>query len=310
MMQPAGATSDPLSEFISILIPTKNRAAVLEKCLLHLAKQGSDAGDFEVIVVDDCSTDGTADRVGRSAASLPMSVRLFRQPKSRGANAARNLGVREARGEVVVFLDDDVLVPEGWLRALISGFRAAGLPVATGPVRLVSDGEIPGRHRGEITACLTEVLGPATGPGGISVPVTANMVGLRRHFEQTRFDEAVQAPNEETDWLLRSKLAVAFLPDAWVWHYKKTEELQRLRLLRLAWRRGGEDGRWVRERLHLSFWRRLQSAAQSLTTAVRAFGHGLLLVCWGGIVVGAGQTSRGLALLGLTRRESLPRAAQ
>lgn len=297
-----------VSELVSIIIPTRNRAWVLRQCLHSLAKQSGDSPRFEVIVVDDCSSDQTLDLVRRLAPSLPIPVRFFRHPEPAGANAARNLGVREAKGEIVVFLDDDVLVPEGWLRTLISGFHSAGLPVATGPVRILTDGKLPGRHREEATNYLTEVLGPAQGPGGIHVPVSANMVGQRRDFERTRFDEAVQAPNEETDWFLRTNSCVAFLPDAWVWHYKRAEEIRRLRLLRLAWRRGGEGGRWARERLELPLGRRVESAGESLRTAVRAFGHALLLFCWGGILVGAGETSRALALLGFTRRRRLPRA--
>jgi glycosyltransferase involved in cell wall biosynthesis len=296
---------EALSELISIIIPTKNRASVLEQCLHHLSKQDCESGSFEIIVVDDCSTDGTADLVGRMVSTLPIPVRLFRQPEARGANAARNLGVKEARGDILVFLDDDVLVPEGWLHALISGFQSAESSVATGPVRLQLEGKLPGRHRQEIATYLTEVLNPASGPSGMVVPVSANMAGRKRDFERTKFDEAVAAPNEETDWLLRSKLNVAFIPEAWVRHYKRTDELRRLRLLRLAWRRGGEGGRWARERLDLPLEQRLQSAGQSLMTAARAFGHGFLLVCWGGIVVGAGETSRGLALLGLTHRQRL-----
>lgn len=305
--EPSPAIGDLLSELISIIIPTRNRARVLQRSLECLARQTCDASGFEVIVVDDCSADQTADLLARWASRIPAPIRFFCQPSPRGANAARNRGVSEARGEVVVFLDDDVLVPEGWLQALISGFHASGLPVATGPVRLSTESKLPGRHRQETATFLTEVLGPVV-HNGTAVPVSANMVGLRRYFERTPFDEAVQAPNEETDWLLRSGARVAFLPAAWVWHQKSAAELRRLRLLRLAWRRGGENGRWTREKLGLSFGRRVGEAQHALATAVKAYGHGLLCLCWGGFLVGTAQTSHGLALLGLSRRKSFPRA--
>lgn len=300
---------DALNPMVSVIIPTKNRGAVLEGCLRCLARQICEDTKIEAIVVDDGSTDKTPELIALVAPTLPFPLRFFRHPQSLGANAARNRGVREARGETIIFLDDDAFVPEGWLRALISGFHASGLPVATGPVRLKTEGKLPGRHREETVTYLTEVLSPPRGPNGILVPLLCNMIGFRCDFQRTPFDQAVQMPNEETDWLLRAKLAVAFLPDAWIWHYKKKEELQRLRLLRTAWRRGGETGRWSRERLGLSSARRMERARQALLTALRAYGHGLLRLCWGGFVVGAAQTSQGLALLGLSRRKGFPKEA-
>lgn len=292
---------------ISVIIPTRNRGAVLERCLECLARQDGKSFGLEVIVVDDCSSDETADRVARLVPSLHLPVRFFRQPKPSGANAARNRGVREARGEIVVFLDDDAFVPDGWLQALLTGFQTAGMPVATGPVRLQTEGKLPGRHRNEAAIYLADVPKPVTGPNGELVPLLCLMVGFRHCFQRTKFDEAVQAPNEEIDWLLRAKLTVAFLPDAWIWHHKEKEEVRRFRLLRLAWRRGGETGRWCRERLGLSFHQRIEDARQALRTAIRAYAHGLLHMCWGGLLIGASQTSRSLALLGLSRRKSLPK---
>ncbi len=292
---------------VSIIIPTRNRAPVLARCLEALGRQSFPAERFEVIVVDDGSADATPATLERAAAGLRVPLRAFRQAASRGANAARNRGVKEARGKLVVFMDDDTIAPEGWLEALVADFQAAAHPVGTGPVLLCTEGRLPGRHRSEIASYLTEVIGPETGPGGIVVPVSANMIARRGDLLRTEFDETVQPPSEETDWLLRSGLSVAFLPSAWVWHYKGAEELGRLRLLRLAWRRGGEGGRWTRERLRLPIGRRAETAGQALTTAARAVAHGFLRACWGGVAVGAGETSRALALLGLTRRSGLGR---
>ena len=293
---------DALNESVSIIIPTRNRASALGECIESLAQQAGQAPGFEIIVVDDGSTDETAALLARLAPKVPVPLRFFRQPTPCGANAARNLGVREASGEIVVFIDDDALAPEGWFHALTSGFSACGMPVATGPVHLKTEGKLPGRHRGEAATFLTEVHDPTSAPNGHLVPVSCNMIGFRRDFERTKFDEEVLAPNEETDWLLRAGIPVAFLPDAWIWHYKKKEELKRLRLLRLAWRRGGENGRWTREKLGLPFRRRVVDAGKAFGAATRAYAHGLLRWCWGGLLVGASQTSRGLVLLGLSRR--------
>lgn len=294
----SSAGNDKVNGFVSIIIPTRNRAPVLAMCLEALAKQDFPPARFEVIVVDDGSGDGTPGLVERLAPTFPIQVRLLRQPGPHGANAARNRGVREARGELVAFIDDDVLAPEHWLESLVSGFLAARQSVGSGPVRLSTDGKLPGRHRPEISTYLTEVLRPATGPNGMLVPISANMISRRENFLRTEFDETVQAPNEETDWLLRSGLAVEFLPEAWLWHYKRAEEIKRFRLLRLACRRGWEGGRWQREKLGLPMARRREVIRRTMLTAVRAFGHSLLHACWGGLVIGAGEASRALALLG------------
>ncbi len=88
--------------FISVAIPARNAESTLPLCLEALARQTVPSERLEVIVVDDASTDGTA-RVAEGAAG----VRVFRQLQNRGPAAARNRGVREARGEVLVFTDAD-----------------------------------------------------------------------------------------------------------------------------------------------------------------------------------------------------------
>ena len=92
---------------LSVIIPTHNRAEILKICLEKLiAQQGV---DFEVIVVDDGSTDNT-EEVARQ-----FDVQYIKQPASHQA-VARNRGVREAKGEIVVFIGDDIFVEPGFLR--------------------------------------------------------------------------------------------------------------------------------------------------------------------------------------------------
>lgn len=91
--------------YFSIVIPTYNRARLLDDCLASVLVQRF--GDYEVVVVDDGSTDDTAAVLARYG----ERVSICRQP-NRGPGAARNAGIRHARGRYVAFLDsDDVWFP-------------------------------------------------------------------------------------------------------------------------------------------------------------------------------------------------------
>jgi glycosyltransferase involved in cell wall biosynthesis len=106
---------------ISVVIPAFNAEATIGQALDGLASQNFD-GEYEVIVVDDGSTDGTV-RVA-SAARGPVTV--LRQ-SHRGPAAARNRGVEHASGRVLAFTDADCTPSAGWLRAGVAGLDTADL---------------------------------------------------------------------------------------------------------------------------------------------------------------------------------------
>jgi GT2 family glycosyltransferase len=101
----------------SVVVPTYNRAALLLQVLRSLAAQRTEA-PFEVIVVDNGSTARTREVV----AAFP-SVRYVRETRP-GSSAARNAGIATARGEVIAFLDDDVVAEPDWLEALRCAYAA------------------------------------------------------------------------------------------------------------------------------------------------------------------------------------------
>ncbi len=105
--------SEPSAPRLSVVVPTYNRRDRLERVLRSLAAQDIDEA-FEVIVASDGSTDGTDEYLGGDATPLPVTA--LSQP-NRGPAAARNLGVGRARGDLVVFIDDDVVADAGLLRA-------------------------------------------------------------------------------------------------------------------------------------------------------------------------------------------------
>ena len=111
---------------LSVVIPTYNRSASLRQTLEALA--GQDYADYEVIVVDDASTDDTPAML---AAQFPWA-RVLRHERNRGPAAARNRGVGVATGEVVVFTDDDCAPPADWLSLLASGYARYPLVAGVG----------------------------------------------------------------------------------------------------------------------------------------------------------------------------------
>jgi glycosyltransferase involved in cell wall biosynthesis len=122
---------------ISVVIPTRNRAGFLEDCLRSLAEQRCET-PFEVVVVDNASDDGTQDLVRRWSAA-DERFRYVRQERL-GRAAAMNAGIGVARGEVLIFTDDDVYV----CRDLVETYRRFfaehpdGLVFAGGTIRPVA----------------------------------------------------------------------------------------------------------------------------------------------------------------------------
>ncbi|MCU0565327.1 MAG: glycosyltransferase [Oculatellaceae cyanobacterium Prado106] len=110
--------------FLSVVIPTYNRLPILEKCLRALENQRITAAiaGYEVVVVDDGSTDGTVDWLNRHRSEFPH-VRLLKQDHQ-GPAAARNLGIEQAQGETIVFIDSDLVVLDGFLQAHVDALLA------------------------------------------------------------------------------------------------------------------------------------------------------------------------------------------
>ncbi len=110
----------------SVVIPTHNRAETLALTLQSVLAQQADI-PFEVIVVDNNSTDRTREVVEEFARKATVEVRYVFEPVQ-GSSAARNAGIAVSRGEVIAFLDDDVIASPGWLAALAEAY--AELPDA------------------------------------------------------------------------------------------------------------------------------------------------------------------------------------
>jgi len=110
--------------FFSVVIPTYNRLPILQKCLRAMEDQQFTDGciqGYEVVVVDDGSTDGTLAWLAQEQQQLPH-VRWFEQ-EHQGPAAARNLGVQEAQGDTIIFIDSDLVVTETFLSCHAQALR-------------------------------------------------------------------------------------------------------------------------------------------------------------------------------------------
>jgi glycosyltransferase involved in cell wall biosynthesis len=120
-----------MEPYVSVVVPTFNRCASLIRMLEALVDQTYPADQFEVVVVDDGSTDGTAERL--DALVAPYRLTVLRQPNM-GPAVARNLGVERARGSLIVFLDDDVVALPHLLAEHVATQGDEQNQVVTGPL--------------------------------------------------------------------------------------------------------------------------------------------------------------------------------
>lgn len=239
--------SDPQ---ISAIICTHNRSSYLGAAIDSLLRQDF-VGNFEVIVVDNASTDDTAQVV--AAHSSHTRLRYVYEPTT-GLSIARNTGANAARSEIIAYLDDDAIASPQWLSTLYQAYQAnPNLAIAGGKVTLLwAEGLQPPCW---LSAGLSSNLG-AYDLG--QAPVLINQPGLtprglnysvRRTFlEQVGgFDTKLGRvgknllSNEElhmTELALARGWQVAYLPEALAAHTVAPERLNRSWFLRRGWWQG------------------------------------------------------------------------
>ena len=223
-------TPNPVA--VSVVIATRNRSSLLPRLVRALEGQ-EDAPPFEVLIVDDASTDDTPAVLAELERSSRVSLRALRQEPRQGPGPARNRGWREGRGERVLFTDDDCTPRPRWVAELAASLEAHDLAQgATTPA--------PDQLSQQGTFSRTLEVSEPTG-----FFQTCNM-GFRRSSlaEVDGFDEAFDHPaGEDTDLALRCLAAGAtfeFCPDAIVEHDVRPSSLRAA--VRDTWRWQGVVG--------------------------------------------------------------------
>ncbi|HVL68579.1 MAG TPA: glycosyltransferase [Vicinamibacterales bacterium] len=234
----------------SVVIATYNRAADLRETLRSLAGLTPD-GPWEVIVVDNNSTDATRAVVEEAAAAFPAPLRYVFEAKQ-GRSPALNAGIRASAGEIVATTDDDVRVPGDWLNAAARGLDALGCDYVGGRVLPIWGAPRPawipdrGGRQWAVIALLD--YGPEPIEFGARVPLGVNMAFRREAFDRAGLldpDTGRRAGTllgqEVREWCIRARKAGVrgfYLPEMVVEHIIPADRLRKAYFRRWFYWRG------------------------------------------------------------------------
>lgn len=177
--------------FISVVIPTYNRINLLMNCLTSFENLNYPREFFEVIVVDDGSTDRSYENLKEITEQFTYKVRVIHQSNG-GPARARNNGIRNARGEFIAFTDDDCEVDRNWLRKIIKGFTSEDIAGVGGMVISKNDDTLSQYMD------YYRILQPPSEGDGVKYLVTANACYRRKVLlEVDGFSEEIKNPGGE-----------------------------------------------------------------------------------------------------------------
>ncbi|WP_414583093.1 glycosyltransferase [Scytonema sp. PCC 10023] len=199
---------------VSVVVCAYNAEPTMDSCLASLKELNYP--NYEVIVVNDGSTDGTLEITQRYD-----YVRLISQ-ENKGLSAARNVGIAAATGEIVAFTDSDCMADPDWLTYLVAKFLSTGLAAVGGPnLSPPEDSLVP--------ACVAVSPGVPTHVL-LSDEIAEHIAGCNMAFrrevlqEIDGFDRQYRAAGDDVDicWRLQDKgYAIGFSPAAIVWHFRR-----------------------------------------------------------------------------------------
>ena len=216
--------------FVSVIIPTYNSASKIKKCLKALEEQRFPRERYEVIVIDDGSTDET----GLIAARFDIH---YYYQENKGPAVARNCGAEIAKGDIILFTDADCIPDRNWIKEMVSPFKNREIVGVKGAYRnnqktlwaRFAQIEFCERYDLLLTKDYIDMID--TYSAGYRKDVFDLMGG---------FDESFPVPNnEDTDLSYRMSLngyKMVFNPNAVVWHLGHPDSL--IKYMRLKFSRG------------------------------------------------------------------------
>ncbi len=246
--------------FISVVVCSYNGSATIRDCMEGLQKLNYP--DFEIIVVNDGSTDNLADIVGE------YPVMLINSP-NRGLSSARNTGMHNASGEIIAYIDDDAYPDPDWLRYLAFGYMNSNHACIGGP-------NIAPADDGPIAVCV------ANAPGGpvhvlIDDEIAEHVPGCNMSFKKDAlmkiggFDPVYRSAGDDVDvcWRIQeSGRTIGFHPSALVWHHRRNS-------FKAYWNQ--QKGYGKAEALLEAKWPEKYNGFGHLTWGGRIYGNGITL---------------------------------
>lgn len=245
---------------MTIVIPTYNRAPMLADVLTDLMQQNAADVPFEVLVVDDGSTDETPQLLAQLMAESPGCFRYVRQDNS-GLNTARNRGASEANDELLVYLDDDVRLPPDFVNEMAAAFkRRPEAGAVAGRILLQMEAEVPPWLEGSLRLYLSELdlgesehlLPPPQYPRGACFGVRRRVIddvgGFVPELDRRGTSLISSGEQEFFQRVHRAKVPIVYWPGATVRHRVPPERLTFAYFARRARAQGTSDALLERAR--------------------------------------------------------------
>ena len=231
-MQPPSAT---------ILIPTYKRAHYLIQTLTAVARLHTPTEIFEVVIVDNNSSDNTPEVVMAFAEAHPQLRIHYRFEPMQGVSYARNRGIAEAHGKIICLLDDDSPPEPGWLNAMLAAFADPTVGCTGGPAELDYQGQVqPPWLQGDLQGLLSGFSLPFSKPTPVfkweHFPYSCNMAVRRQLFvelgpfrtdlDRTGSQALAAGDTEMGKRIYAAGWQVLYIPEAKVRHIVAPERLK------------------------------------------------------------------------------------
>lgn len=207
--------------FATVVIPTFNRKALLSSCLKSLLDLDYPQERFEIIIVDDGSSDGTGDFLSNKYDLNSGRIKYLRSERNKGSAASRNIGFSLASGGLIVSLDDDCMVERSWLQDLVETFSS--FPAASAVGGSVVNPTLSSLAQASYIIEFSSWL-PLGSPRRVNNIPTCNIAYRRSKIEGFLFPEGLKGSVYEdtlfNHYLVKAGGIIIFNPKIKVYHYK------------------------------------------------------------------------------------------
>ena len=292
---------------VSVIVSTYNRAESLRDTIESLMSQRVDGCSYEIILVDNNSKDQTKDIV----ASFNGKVRYIFEPKQ-GLSYARNTGIKEAKGQVIAFTDDDVIVDSSWIDSIYRCFKETRALAVGGKIERLWNCERPEWLLDELTGPLiVQDLGPRRKKWDQKNRhmIGANMAFNRALFEKYGFfreelgrrgDELIGGEDRELfRRLFEARIPIFYEPKAIVHHKVESERLTKEYFRKWFWDVGKTLGHgmgrkwyhilivapiWLWKKVFISFGRLIKNQMNPAATDAERFAAEIWVLHYWGIM--------------------------